>query len=97
MMVDQDLPTDLYKENFNRIFNPTLTDNMPNVKWDQLPPRKGPDSNGIQTSFKQVVTSKKVSKKNIVELFATLNHYQGLDSSSDSFTSSFGVTSFILS
>ena len=56
---------DLYKENFNRIFNPTLTDNMPNVKWDQLPPRKGPDSNGIQTSFKQVVTSKKVSKKNI--------------------------------
>ena len=54
---------DLYKENFNRIFNPTLTDNMPNVKWDQLPPRKGPDSNGIQTSFKQVVTSKKVSKK----------------------------------
>jgi len=56
---------DLYKENFNRIFNPTLTDNMPNVKWDQLPPKKGPDSNGIQTSYKQVVTSKKVSKKNI--------------------------------
>ena len=43
--------------------NPTLTKNMPNVKWDQLPPRKGPDSNGIQTSYKQVVTSKKVSKK----------------------------------
>jgi len=63
---DRSRPTnDLYKENFNRIFNPTLTDNMPNVKWDQLPPRKGPDSNGIQTSFKQVVTSKKVSKKNI--------------------------------
>ena len=56
---------DLYKENFNRIFNPTLTKNMPNVKWDQLPPRKGPESNGIQTSYKQVVTSKKVSKKNI--------------------------------
>ena len=36
----------LYKENFNRIFNPTLTKNMPNVKWDQLPPRKGPDSQG---------------------------------------------------
>ena len=34
---------DLYKENFNRIFNPTLTKNMPNVKWDQLPPRKGPN------------------------------------------------------
>ena len=38
---------DLYKENFNRIFNPTLTKNMPNVKWDQLPPIKGPDPQGI--------------------------------------------------
>ena len=56
---------DLYKENFNRIFNPTLTKNMPNVKWDQLPPRKGPNSNGIQTSHKQVGTSKKVSKKDV--------------------------------
>jgi len=45
--------------------NSTLTKNMPNVKWDQLPPRKGPDSNGIQTSYKQMVTSKKVSKKSI--------------------------------
>ena len=39
--------TDLYKENFNKIFNPTLTKNMPNVKWDQLPPRKGPNSQGV--------------------------------------------------
>ena len=54
---------DLYEENFNRIFNPTLTKNMPNVKWDQLPPRKGPNSNGIQASYKQVGTNKKVSKK----------------------------------
>jgi hypothetical protein len=38
---------------------------MPNVKWDQLPPRKGPNSNGIQTSYKQVGTSKKVSKKDV--------------------------------
>ncbi len=58
---------DLYKENFNRIFNPTLTKNMPNVKWDQLPPRKGPDSQGVnygnvRNSDKQVVTSKKISK-----------------------------------
>ena len=59
---------DLYKENFNRIFNPTLTRNMPNVKWDQLPPRKGPDSQGvnygktIRISNEQVVTSKKISK-----------------------------------
>ena len=48
--------------------NPTLTNNMPNVKWDQLPPRKGPDSQGvnygktIRNSDKQVVTSKKISK-----------------------------------
>ena len=54
---------DTYKKEFNRIFNPTLTKNMPNVKWDQLPPRKGPDSNGIQTSYKQMGTNKKVSKK----------------------------------
>jgi len=27
--------------------NPTLTKNMPNVKWDQLPPRKGPNSQGV--------------------------------------------------
>ena len=47
--------------------NPTLTKNMPNVKWDQLPPRKGPNSqgvkNGIQTSNKQVVNGKEVTKK----------------------------------
>ena len=57
--------TDLYKENFDRIFNPTLTKNMPNVKWDQLPPRKGPNSNGIQTSYKQMGFSKKVTKKTV--------------------------------
>ena len=26
--------------------NKTLTKNMPNVKWDQLPPRKGPNTQG---------------------------------------------------
>ena len=26
--------------------NPTLTKNMPNVKWDQLPPRRGPNPQG---------------------------------------------------
>ena len=44
--------------------NPTLTKNMPNVKWDQIPPVKGPDSNGRQTSYKQMGFSKKVSTKN---------------------------------
>ena len=33
--------------------NPTLTKNMPNVKWDQLPPLKGPDPQGIQAPFQQ--------------------------------------------
>ena len=61
---------DLYKENFNRIFNPTLTKNMPNVKWDQLPPRKGPNSQGVdygnvRNSDQQMVVSKKVSKKDM--------------------------------
>ena len=27
--------------------NPTLTKNMPNVKWNQLPPRKGPNPQGV--------------------------------------------------
>ena len=56
---------DTYKKEFNRIFNPTLTKHMPNVKCDQLQPRKGPNANGIQTSYKQVGTSKKVSKKDV--------------------------------
>ena len=56
---------DLYSANFNRIFNPTLTKNMPNVKWDQLPPRKGPDSNGIQLVINKWAFFKKASKKNI--------------------------------
>ena len=49
--------------------NPTLTKNMPNVKWDQLPPLRGPNPQGelngkiIRRSDKQMVTSKKVSQK----------------------------------
>jgi hypothetical protein len=27
--------------------NKTLTKNMPYVKWDQLPPRKGPNPQGV--------------------------------------------------
>ena len=50
--------------------NPTLTKNMPNVKWDQIPPVRGPNPQGvlngktIRGSDKQMVTSKKVSQKN---------------------------------
>ena len=49
---------DLYKENFNRIFNPTLTKNMPNVKWDQLPPRKGPNPQGVNYGNNKKINSK---------------------------------------
>ena len=46
--------------------NPTLTKNMPNVKWDQIPPLRGPDPNGVKAPlaqpkrFKSILT---VSKK----------------------------------
>ena len=32
--------------------NPTLTKNMPNVKWKSIPPVKGPDSQGISAPLK---------------------------------------------
>ena len=47
--------------------NKTLTKNMPHVKWNLFPPRRGPNpqgvKNGIQTSNKQVVNGKEVTKK----------------------------------
>ena len=39
--------------------NPTLTKNMPNVKWDQIPPLKGPDPQGIQTRQNDAVAEPK--------------------------------------
>ena len=50
--------------------NPTLTRNMPNVKWNEIPPIKGPDPQGnsspIQTPkrFKTILTVSK--KKNLI-------------------------------
>jgi hypothetical protein len=58
---------DIYKKEFNRIFNPTLTKNMPNVKWKEIPPVRGPNPQGVnngrtvQNSNKQMVTRKKVT------------------------------------
>ena len=58
---------DLYRKNFDRIFNPTLTKNMPNVKWKEIPPVRGPNPQGVnngrtvQNSNKQMVTRKKVT------------------------------------
>ena len=47
--------------------NKTLTKTMPNVKWHAIPPVRGPNpqgvKNGIQTSNKQVVNGKEVTKK----------------------------------
>lgn len=37
--------------------NPNLTKNMPHVKWNEIPPTKGPDSQGLQPKrFKTVLT-----------------------------------------
>ena len=33
--------------------NPTLTKNMPNVKWNEIPPVKGPDPQGVKTTPNQ--------------------------------------------
>jgi len=48
--------------------NPTLTKNMPNVKWEEIPPVRGPNPQGVNdgnvySSNKQVGTSKKVTQK----------------------------------
>ena len=51
----------------NKKFNPTLTKNMPNVKWKAIPPVRGPNPQGVnngrtvQNSNKQMVTRKKVT------------------------------------
>ena len=56
--------TNLYKENFNRIFNPTLTKNMKHVKWKEIPPVKGPDSQGLNVPVKQAKTIENSRKIN---------------------------------
>ena len=33
--------------------NPTLTKNMPHVKWDQIPPLSGPEPRGLINETKQ--------------------------------------------
>ncbi len=38
--------------------NKTLVANMQHVKWDQIPPRKGPDSQGLNVPLKQATTIK---------------------------------------
>ena len=33
--------------------NPTLTKNMPDVKFNEIPPLKGPDSQGVKAPLRQ--------------------------------------------
>ena len=38
--------------------NKTLVANMQHVKWNQIPPLKGPDSQGLNVPLKQATTIK---------------------------------------
>ena len=44
--------------------NKTLTKNMPHVKWKELPPLKGPNSQGLNVPVKQVKTIENSRKIN---------------------------------
>ena len=69
---------DLYKENFNRIFNPTLTKNMPNVNGINFHQGKGQ----TQMEYKPVINKwalvKKFPRRLYSKIISELNHYQGL-------------------
>ena len=51
---------------YNTMKNKTLTKNMPYVKWNAIPPVKGPDSQGVKygANKKNPSTSKKRLGKN---------------------------------
>ncbi len=44
--------------------NKTLTKNMPHVKWKEIPPVKGPDSQGLNVPVKQARTIENSRKIN---------------------------------
>ena len=44
--------------------NKTLTKNMPNVKWKEIPPVKGPNSQGLNVPVKQARTIENSRKIN---------------------------------
>jgi len=44
--------------------NKTLTKNMPHVKWKEIPPVKGPDSQGLNVPVKQAKTTENSRKIN---------------------------------
>ena len=47
-------------------FNHTLKKNMPNVKWDQLPPRRGPNPQGVTYGMDK--KNKKQQLKNLAKV-----------------------------
>ena len=53
------------EEDFLQVMkNKTLTKNMPNVKWKEIPPLKGPNSQGLNVPVKQVKTLENSRKIN---------------------------------
>ena len=44
--------------------NKTLVANMEHVKWDQIPPLRGPDPQGLNVSIKQSTTTENSEKLN---------------------------------
>ena len=46
------------------IKNKTLVKNMEHVKWDQIPPLRGPDPQGLNVSIKQSTTTENSEKLN---------------------------------
>ena len=52
------ITTDKEEEYLMTVKNKTLVANMQHVKRDQIPPLKGPDSQGLNVSVKQSTTIK---------------------------------------
>ena len=52
------------RADFERMINKTLTKNMKHVKWKEIPPVKGPDSQGLKVPVKQAKTIENSRKIN---------------------------------
>jgi|TARA_R110000824_G_scaffold125207_4_gene284196 hypothetical protein len=52
--------------------NPTLTKNMPHVKWKEIPPVKGPNPQGL---IDKGVISNKVKLKDLKDLANSISTY----------------------
>ena len=52
------ITTDKEGDYLMTVKNKTLVINLPHVKWDQIPPLKGPDSQGLNVPVKQSTTIK---------------------------------------